>query len=748
MATSTGEQHTLGESHGNSAEELSEVVSPPKKLLWAEMADEDDDEMEETRAEWARARMEEQRQAAFSLAATHSSAQQAVTPSRSSNGKGGGRRGPSGRRSPRGQPIKPADSLAMWQSAIQEQKAKNLVTPPKSARKGMSSRATDLAATSSVDMMRLNTVASAVTPRTVPSEGILDRKSRLSGLRSLSAFLSGNADLPKKHGSVSAPTIGEVPAENREIDGPEQQTEAKKTDMPVPVAVKVDDKAVCGQSGLERTERRDLVRPSALGEGDDENSSAAGSTTVESVCEDDEDASDKDEAKTETEADTKEEELSKAEGAEQAEESGRPSDCEGDLKDSSPYIPLPSKMRAWAEDYSTGQDYSPTMLSAEAPEFTPRSVLMSSSSVQEAEQPKFDEVLEPIFKKLDNGDVEFSTAFDIWYTDPDNVNRKGVDKNAYAGAMQKVGTFNLLSEFYEFHDTVEWEGIKEGSIIAYCREGITPQWEDPANERGGRYLVKNLPRQATETLFTKIALGFFTQMLHDWNKLNLVSLHVRGSSRGSDIQIWRRDRENKPPNSVIKQDVFSMLEESTAPPTLSLTFVPNSDSLSRNDSKLALKSGRSSTTRKIDPSSYDGDNGKLSVEKQAELIFGAADRKTGGLSAEARAAIAAKAAEEERKEAIKDSQRNLRKAPGSAALTNSASTVEPSEESISRTESRDNSAGEFSDASASSPNAWRSVYKPSAGKCPYPSYEKPENAGLWLQGQGILSGNPFALLSD
>lgn len=101
------------------------------------------------------------------------------------------------------------------------------------------------------------------------------------------------------------------------------------------------------------------------------------------------------------------------------------------------------------------------------------------------------------------------------YTNPEAIKRKGVHKEAYAGAMQKVGSFKRLSDFYEFHNALDWDAIREGSIIAYCRQGITPQWEDPANEQGGRYLVKNFSRVETEVkTISRRAIIYFAVHFH------------------------------------------------------------------------------------------------------------------------------------------------------------------------------------------------------------------------------------------
>ncbi|EZG71572.1 eukaryotic initiation factor 4E [Gregarina niphandrodes] len=145
----------------------------------------------------------------------------------------------------------------------------------------------------------------------------------------------------------------------------------------------------------------------------------------------------------------------------------------------------------------------------------------------------------PLYSEVDD-DIVFSETFDIWYTDPTALSTRGTSKDLYETACCYVGNFNKLSEFYAFHNAIDWDHIPDGSVVAYCRKDVKPQWEDPRNEDGGRFLFKHWPRPEAERIFTKIALGFLSGMLLDWPNYNLVSLHVRSSARGSDIQLWRK----------------------------------------------------------------------------------------------------------------------------------------------------------------------------------------------------------------
>lgn len=188
-------------------------------------------------------------------------------------------------------------------------------------------------------------------------------------------------------------------------------------------------------------------------------------------------------------------------------------------------------------------------------------------------------------------DVIFDESFDIWYTLPKGVTagHRGLDTASYEGGMHKIGTFTKVSEFFEFHRMLDWKTLPPNSVIAFCREGVKPIWEDPANSAGGRFLVKNFSRSDTEAIFTKTALGFFSGMLHDCHNYNLVSLHIRDQRRGNDIQLWRSIIEpGRLSPQVVKADILAFTSEEN-PAGITVAFVPNRESMQRNDYRLASK---------------------------------------------------------------------------------------------------------------------------------------------------------------
>eukprot|EP01054_Gregarina_sp_Poly1_P002742 Gregarina_sp_Poly_1__2741@NODE_175_length_12037_cov_139_596324_g155_i0_p2_GENE_NODE_175_length_12037_cov_139_596324_g155_i0NODE_175_length_12037_cov_139_596324_g155_i0_p2_ORF_typecomplete_len753_score109_61IF4E/PF01652_18/2_6e03IF4E/PF01652_18/1_8e15_NODE_175_length_12037_cov_139_596324_g155_i04922750 len=228
-----------------------------------------------------------------------------------------------------------------------------------------------------------------------------------------------------------------------------------------------------------------------------------------------------------------------------------------------------------------------TESSVTKPSVTAHQGSMSASSDEEVFD--IDAPVEPRLQEV-NGDVIFEDVFDIWFTQPLGGTRRGLAKEVYENGMHLIGSFKTLSQFFDFHGMLEWDDLPPSSVIAFCRHGIKPIWEDPRNEAGGRFLVKNFRRDETESVFTKIALGFFSGMLHDWKNYNLISLHIRESRRGSDIQLWRSVVHSRHLTTQrVKADLADFVENSQ--PGMTLSFVPNRESLSRNDSRLQQQSG-------------------------------------------------------------------------------------------------------------------------------------------------------------
>jgi len=192
-----------------------------------------------------------------------------------------------------------------------------------------------------------------------------------------------------------------------------------------------------------------------------------------------------------------------------------------------------------------------------------------------------------------DGVTHFAEEFDIWFAD--GLRRAGTHANDYNDLLQKVGSFKTLDDLYEFHDQVDWSSLNDGCIIAYCRAGIKPQWEDPANSAGGRFTVKDFPRRSCETVFTALALHFLGQLFTDYPNYNLISLHVRPASRGTDVQLWRKLPAGRTQLTLqtVQQEILGLLHGApglVSPPTV--TWVPNKESLARNDSRMGGKRGK------------------------------------------------------------------------------------------------------------------------------------------------------------
>eukprot|EP01053_Blabericola_migrator_P008784 Blabericola_migrator_1__8783@NODE_462_length_8278_cov_282_498843_g361_i0_p2_GENE_NODE_462_length_8278_cov_282_498843_g361_i0NODE_462_length_8278_cov_282_498843_g361_i0_p2_ORF_typecomplete_len690_score94_45IF4E/PF01652_18/4_8e03IF4E/PF01652_18/2_1e15_NODE_462_length_8278_cov_282_498843_g361_i01682237 len=232
--------------------------------------------------------------------------------------------------------------------------------------------------------------------------------------------------------------------------------------------------------------------------------------------------------------------------------------------------------------------------------------------------------LEPRLREAD-GDVIFDETFDIWFTQPlSGGSKRGLAKEVYENGLHLIGSFKNLSQFFEFHGMLEWDSLPPSSVIAFCRHGVKPIWEDPANENGGRYLVKNFGRDCTEAVFTKIALGFFSGMLHDWKNYNLISLHVRESRRGNDIQLWRKVlHSHRLTTPIVKSDLQDFVEYSQ--PSMTLSFVPNKESLSRNDSRLQHQSGYRRMRRRGGRASGSGGCSSLGASSAASP-YGSGDQ--------------------------------------------------------------------------------------------------------------------------
>lgn len=85
--------------------------------------------------------------------------------------------------------------------------------------------------------------------------------------------------------------------------------------------------------------------------------------------------------------------------------------------------------------------------------------------------------------KSTNGEHLLQSEWSLWYEDPTEI------KTTYGENIKEIYSFQSVENFWRLYNNIyKASELKPSSSYYLFRKGILPQWEDPENENGGRWI--------------------------------------------------------------------------------------------------------------------------------------------------------------------------------------------------------------------------------------------------------------------
>ena len=85
--------------------------------------------------------------------------------------------------------------------------------------------------------------------------------------------------------------------------------------------------------------------------------------------------------------------------------------------------------------------------------------------------------------KAINGEHILNDEWSLWYENPNE------HTSTYGENIKEIYSFQSVENFWRlYHNTNKASQLKPSSSYFLFRKGVTPQWEDPQNENGGRWI--------------------------------------------------------------------------------------------------------------------------------------------------------------------------------------------------------------------------------------------------------------------
>ncbi|CAD7939701.1 unnamed protein product [Amoebophrya sp. A120] len=179
-------------------------------------------------------------------------------------------------------------------------------------------------------------------------------------------------------------------------------------------------------------------------------------------------------------------------------------------------------------------------------------------------------------------------------------------KKDYASGISRVCNVATVQEFWRCWNNINF-GFAQGSLGVF-REGIRPEWEDPENKEGGRWILTTMSRDTLAAvnkkridMFTDLVLGVIGghfSFLEKEDSQDAISGAVLSLAKGRQkVELWNR-KANK--DNLVKVDykIRSLLDlENNTDMDVEITYKSHSGSLRRTIKRSHTTSGAATSGR-------------------------------------------------------------------------------------------------------------------------------------------------------
>ena len=150
-------------------------------------------------------------------------------------------------------------------------------------------------------------------------------------------------------------------------------------------------------------------------------------------------------------------------------------------------------------------------------------------------------------------------------------------KDYYEANLQTIGVFKTVEKFCQYFNWVKRPSqLDVNSNYHIFKDDIKPMWEDPANARGGKWVISMRNPALLDRCWTWLVFGLVGEELDAGDDICGAVMSRRG--RGDRIAVWVRDKDNTDVINSIGRRLLSLLDLKNER-TISMEFQLNEDAL-------------------------------------------------------------------------------------------------------------------------------------------------------------------------
>lgn len=124
------------------------------------------------------------------------------------------------------------------------------------------------------------------------------------------------------------------------------------------------------------------------------------------------------------------------------------------------------------------------------------------------------------------------------------VRRKPKGKTASANAswaenIEEIGSFGTVEQFWAFYNHMIRPSEFPNNDFHMFRKGIVPMWEDPANQNGGKFVVRSKKRKVADRYWEEMLLAIIGEQFE--HSQDICGVVISSRSTGDDVlSVWNK----------------------------------------------------------------------------------------------------------------------------------------------------------------------------------------------------------------
>ncbi|KAI9288877.1 translation initiation factor eIF 4e-like domain-containing protein [Umbelopsis sp. AD052] len=167
----------------------------------------------------------------------------------------------------------------------------------------------------------------------------------------------------------------------------------------------------------------------------------------------------------------------------------------------------------------------------------------------------------------------------LWFDNPG----KKANVQSWSQNLKEIVTFKTIEDFWAvFNNIVRVSRLDISSNYHLFKKGVRPEWEDPANEHGGKFSVqlpKNRTGEAINDLWLYTLLACIGEQLPNEDEVTGAVVSVRKVF--FRISLWTKTSDNR----EVLDGIGKKLKETLNIPNMPLEFTPHSDAATKGPSE-------------------------------------------------------------------------------------------------------------------------------------------------------------------